>query len=97
MSAQDYLSTRSAPVECLKLFLLKNKIGPHFLWITVVFQSVMQGRQSYFTKQADILNYWFLTSMVIHQSKAINLNLMKSQFAYSAFHFDIFYIATVLW
>lgn len=38
----------------------------------------------------------FLTSIVIHQSKAIILQLMKFQFAFSAFHIDIFHIATVL-
>lgn len=37
-----------------------------------------------------------LTSIVIHQSKAIILLLMKFQFAFSAFHVDIFHIATVL-
>lgn len=38
-----------------------------------------------------------LTSIVIHQSKAIILLLMKFQFAFSAFHIDIFHIATELW
>lgn len=38
-----------------------------------------------------------LTSIVIHQSKAIILLLMKFQFAFSAFHIDIFHIATALW
>lgn len=37
-----------------------------------------------------------LTSIVIHQSKAIILLLMKFQFAFSAFHIDIFHIATEL-
>lgn len=38
-----------------------------------------------------------ITSIVIHQSKAIISLLMKFQFAFSAFHVDIFHIATVLW
>lgn len=38
-----------------------------------------------------------LTSIVIHQSKAIILQLMKFQFAFRAFRVDIFHIATALW
>lgn len=86
-------------IKIFEIVLQKNKITHtlfELLWSFKVHIKYYARRQSYFTRQADIPNYWFLTSMVIHQSKAINLNLMKSQFAYSAFHFDIFYIATVL-
>jgi hypothetical protein len=37
-----------------------------------------------------------LTSIIIHQSKAIILQLMKFQFAFSAFYVDIFHMETVL-
>lgn len=64
---------------------------------SLVSEHVWEGRERVAETGTGLFHSQLLTSIVIHQSKAIILQLMKFQFAFRAFRVDIFHIATALW
>lgn len=85
--------------DALYFLCLLSQLFPLFSWkVDLLTFSEWHGTRGKTADQTDERStLQLITSIVIHQSKAIILLLMKFQFAFSAFHVDIFHIATVLW
>lgn len=85
--------------DALYFLCLLGQLFPLFSWkVDLLTFSEWHGTRGKTADQTDERStLQLITSIVIHQSKAIILPLMKFQFAFSAFHVDIFHIATVLW
>ena len=84
----------SARAESITVY---KQIFPTYLWIPLPCSEPIGNFQQTAGPDRRRSTPRLLTSIVIHQSKAIISLLMKFQFAFSAFHVDIFHIATVLW